>query len=283
MYPFSEPVLFASVVVAALWYARGSRRPKLHPVPRRRRSHVPAARAACFYTALAVVLVALDSPLDDLADKLFWAHMLQHVLLLTAAAPLIVLGAPWLAFWRPLPLGFRRGAAHAFATGVLSPVRRAAVFIGRPASAWLLFNADIALWHVPSLYDLTLRNAGVHYLEHVSFIVLGVLFWVHVFDSPPLRVRLNYTWQLVYVISAATASWLLAVVLAIATHPLYGAYAALRHRPGGISALADQQLAAGVMLGPGSIAFAIAVFYGIYAWLGADERPRSARLATRQG
>src|SRR5947208_2202287 len=70
MYPFSEPVLFASVVVAALWYARGSRRPKLHPVPRRRRSHVPAARAACFYTALAVVLVALDSPLDDLADKL---------------------------------------------------------------------------------------------------------------------------------------------------------------------------------------------------------------------
>ena len=85
---------------------------------------------------------------------------------------------------------------------MLSPVRRAAVFIGRPASAWRLFNADIALWHVPSLYDLTLRNAGVHYLEHVSFIVLGVLFWVHVFDSPPLRVRLNYTWQLVYVISA---------------------------------------------------------------------------------
>jgi putative membrane protein len=283
MYPFKEPVLLASIVVAALWYARGSRRPKLHPVPRRRRSYVLPVRAACFYAGLAIVLVALDSPLDDLADKLFWAHMLQHVLLLTFAAPLIVLGAPWLAFWRPLPLGFRRSAAHAFATGFLSPVRRAAVFVGSPASAWLLFNADIALWHVPSLYDLTVRNAGIHYLEHVSFIVLGVLFWIHVLQSPPLHVRLSYTWQLVYLISAATASWLLAVVLAIATHPLYGAYAALRHRPGGISALADQQLAAGVMLGPGSLAFAIAVFYGIYAWLGADERPRSARLATRHG
>jgi putative membrane protein len=283
MYPFKEPFLFASVVVAAVWYARGSRRPKLHPVPRRRRSYVLPARTVCFYAALAIVLVALDSPLDDLADKLFWAHMLQHVLLLTAAAPLITLGAPWLAFWRPLPLGFRRGAAHAFATGFLSPVRRAAVFIGTPASAWLLFNTDIAAWHVPPLYDLTLRNTGIHYLEHVSFIVLGVLFWVHFFDSPPLRVRLSYTWQLVYVISAATASWLLAVVLAIATHPLYPAYAALQQRPGGISALADQQLAAGVMLGPGSITFAIAVFYGIYAWLGADERPRSARLAARHG
>jgi putative membrane protein len=283
MYPFKEPVLMASVLVAALWYARGSRRPKLHPVPRRRRSYVLPVRTACFYAALVTVIVALDSPLDDLADKLFWAHMLQHVLLLTAAAPLIVLGAPWLAFWRPLPLGFRRGAAHAFATGALSPVRRAAVFVGKPASAWLLFNADLALWHVPSFYDLTLRNPGIHYLEHVSFIVFGVLFWTHVFDSPPLRVRMSYTWQLTYVISAATASWLLAVVLALATHPLYPAYATLQHRPGGISALADQQLAAGVMLGPGSIAFAIAVFYGIYAWLGADERPRSARLAARHG
>lgn len=283
MYPFKEPVLLASVVVAAVWYARGSRRPKLYPVPRRRRSYVLPVRAACFYTALVVVLLALDSPLDDLADKLFWAHMLQHVLLLTVAAPLIVLGAPWLAFWRPLPLGFRRGAAHAFATGALSPVRRAAVFIGGPIAAWLLFNADIAIWHVPSLYDVTLRSAGIHYLEHVSFIVLGVLFWIHVLDSPPLRVRLSYTWQLVYIVSAATASWLLAVVLAIATHPLYPAYAALPHRPGGISALADQQLAAGMMLGPGSIAFAIAVFYAIYAWLGADEQPQTSRLAARHG
>jgi len=283
MYPFKELAIFLPVVIAAFWYARGSRRPKLHPVPRRRRSYVLPARAACFYAALAVVLLALDSPLDDYADKLFWAHMLQHVLLLTVAAPLVVLGAPWLAFWRPLPLGFRRGTAHAFATGFLSPVRRAAVLVGKPASAWLLFNADIALWHVPSLYDLTLRNTGIHYLEHTSFVALGVLFWTHVVASPPLRVRLSYMQQLVYVISAATASWLLAVVLAIATHPLYGAYVALQHRPGGISALADQQLAAGVMLGPGSVAFAIAVFYGIYAWLGADERPRSTRLATRHG
>jgi putative membrane protein len=176
MYPFKEPFLFASIAVAAFWYARGSRRPKLYPLPRRRRSRLPAARAACFYAGLVIVLVALDSPLDDLADKLFWAHMLQHVLLLTAATPLIALGAPWLPFWRPLPLGFRRRAAHAFATGALSPVRRAAVFIGAPICAWLLFNVDIAVWHVPSLYDLTVRNPGVHYLAHISFIVFGLLF-----------------------------------------------------------------------------------------------------------
>ena len=281
MYPFKEPAVLTSVVVAAAWYAWGSRRPRLYPVPRRRRGCLLLARATCFYLGLLIVGVALDSPLDDLAEKLFWAHMLQHIVLLTAAAPLIALGAPWLPFWRPFSLRFRRRVAHAFARGTLSPVRRVAAFLGRPTSAWLLFNVDIGVWHVPSLYDATLRNAGIHYLEHASFVVFGVLFWVHVVDSPPLHTRLNRLWQLAYVTAAATAGWLLGVVLALAPHPLYGAYAALRHRPGGISALADQQLAAGMMIGPGSIAFAIAVFYGIYAWLGVDERPRHPRLAVR--
>jgi putative membrane protein len=207
--------------------------------------------------------------------------MLQHVILLTAAAPLIALGAPWLPFWRPLPLRFRRGAAHAFVRGKLSPVRRVALLLGTPVSAWLLFNVDIAVWHVPSMYDLTVRNAGVHYVEHISFIVFGILFWAQGIDSPPIRRRLTQFQQLVYMGTAAVASWLLAVVLTFSPHALYGAYVGVHHRPGGISAITDQQLAAGVMLGPGSIAYAIVIFYGIYAWLGADERPRPARLAVR--
>jgi cytochrome c oxidase assembly factor CtaG len=281
MYPFKEPALLASLVVAAGWYTRGAKRPKLYPVPRRRRTYLPAVRTACFYTGLLTIGIALDSPLDDLADKLFWAHMLQHVLLLTAAAPLIALGAPWLPFWRPLPLGFRRRAAHAFATGSLVPVRRTAAVLATPIAAWLLFNVDIAVWHVPWMYDLTVRENAVHYVEHISFIIFGVLYWAHALDSPPLHRQINRIRELVYLVSAATASWLLAIVLAVAPRPLYGVYVALHHRPGGISALADQQLAAGVMLGPGSVAFAIAVFYGIYAWLGAEEKPRPARLAVR--
>jgi putative membrane protein len=278
MYPFKEPVWLAVIVIAAVWYARGSRRPKLRAVSQMRRRYAPSVRAACFYAALALLLVALDSPLEHLAEKLFWAHMLQHILLFTAVAPLIVLGAPWLPFWRPLPFRLRRAAGRFAAR-----LRRVGLLVGSPVAAWLLFNGDIALWHAPPLFDSTVHNAGVHDLEHVSFVVLGVLFWVHVFNSPPLRVRMSYTWQLVYLVSGATAGWLLAVVLAIATHPLYPAYAALPHRPGGISALADQQLAAGMMIGPGSITFAIAVFYAIYAWLGADEEPHTSRLAARHG
>jgi putative membrane protein len=280
MYPFKEPIWLAVILIAAAWYAAGSRRPKLRAVSEKRRRYAPSVRAACFYSALALLLVALDSPLDRLAEKLFWAHMLQHILLFTAVAPLIVLGAPWLPFWRRLPFRLRRAASDA---RFPSPVRRVGVLLAAPAVAWPLFNLDIAFWHVPPLFDSTLHNAAVHNLEHVSFIVLGVLFWLHVFDSPPFRVGMSYAGQLVYLVSGATAGWLLAVVLAIATHPLYPAYAALPHRPGGISALADQQLAAGMMIGPGSITFAIAVFYAIYAWLGADEQPQTSRLAARHG
>jgi putative membrane protein len=234
-------------------------------------------RGLCFVAGLVAVLVALDSPVENLAHDWFWAHMLQHVLLMMVAAPLLVLGAPWMPFWRPLPLGLRRRLAR---TLVKSPslgwLRQASRFVASPVPAWLLFNVNLGLWHVPAVYDLTLRNNAVHYAEHVSFLVLGLLFWSQVIDSPPLHPRLSPFGRVIYATAGSAASWLLAVVLALATSPLYPAQSAAH--PGGLSALGDQQLAAGVMLGPGSIPYAIVVFYWVYVWLGADEPGRPRRL-----
>ena len=140
----------------------------------------------------------------------------------------------------------------------------------------MLVNADLGLWHIPWLYDLTLRNAVVHDVEHTSFLVLGTLFWVPILDSPPLHARLGQLQRAAYAGAGAATGWILALVLAFASAPLYPAYAALRHRLGGLSALGDQQLAAGVMLGIGSIPFTIAVFVFVYRWLD-DERPALAR------
>jgi putative membrane protein len=229
-------------------------------------------RGSCFAAGLVVIVAALDSPVERLADDYFWAHMLQHVLLMMVAAPLLVLGAPWMPFWRPLPLRLRRRLARAL---VKSPsfgwLRRVSVAVGSATGAWLLFDLDLGLWHVPALYDLTLRNTGVHYAEHISFVLLGMLFWSQVLDSPPFHPRLNPFGRVVYTTAGAAASWLLAVVLALATVPLYPAQSVGHAR---LSALADQQLAAGVMLGPGSIPYAIVIFCWLYVWLGADESSR---------
>jgi putative membrane protein len=232
-------------------------------------------RIVAFYAALATIVAALDSPIDDLVDKLFWVHMVQHVMLMMVAAPLLVLAAPWLPIWKGLPLGTRRrlGSWYVHAPGWRG-VRRAARWLAAPLVAWILFNADLCAWHVPALYELTLHHQAVHELEHASFLMLGVVLWIQVRDSPPLHARLAASSGVLYVLTAATVAWALAVVLAFAPSPLYSAYAQLASRPGGLSALADQHLAAGIMWGPGSVPYAIFVFMALYRWLASeDETP----------
>jgi putative membrane protein len=112
-------------------------------------------------------------------------------------------------------------------------------------------------------------------LEHALFFATGLLFWTRVIDSPPWRSPLADTARAIYVGSALVVGWLLAIVLALSTSPLYAPYAAEASRPGGITALADQQLAAGMMWVPGSIPFTIAILFVAYRWL----EPKRARRA----
>ena len=146
-----------------------------------------------------------------------------------------------------------------------------------PYVVFVLVSVDLALWHLPTLYDLTLRNNAVHYSEHALFLALGLLFWLQVLDSPPFHPPLAALWRAGYTTAGAATGWLLALVLALAPTPIYPAYAALAHRPGGLSALGDQELAAGVMIGIGAIPFSVAVFVLIYQWLEEERRPRSRR------
>jgi putative membrane protein len=241
-------------------------------------------RAWLFYAGLATIVIALAGPIDTLSQKLFWVHMTQHVLLLTVAAPLIVLGAPWMSIWRPLPLSWRRRTARTVARSPsLRPLRVAAGALGRPLGAWLAFSIDLAIWHLPALYDATLRSVALHALEHVTFLLVGILLWAQVLASPPLRLRLDPLRRVCYIVAAAVVGWVISLVLAFAPRPLYPFYAHLAHRPGGISALVDQQLAAGVMLVPGSLTMTLFVFIGLYRWLGQDEDERGLRRPPATG
>jgi len=245
----------------------------------RRRSRQERWRAASFYAGLLVILVALASPIDSLSEKLFWVHMIQHVLLLSVAAPLIVLGAPWMSIWRPLPLGLRRTLAKTISRSRWCAPLRALRVLARPIPAWIAFSVDLVLWHIPYFYDAAVADRAIHDLEHTTFLVFGILLWAQVIDSPPLRARLSQIHRVYYVVAASVVGWVIALVLVFATSPLYPRYAHLAHRPGGISALTDQQLAGGIMLVPGSLAMTLFVFFQIYRWLGVDERDEKLRLS----
>jgi putative membrane protein len=257
----TDPALLWVILAAALYWLGGRG-------VGRRRSAARRWRTAAFVAGLAAIVVAIGSPLDGWADQLQWAHMVQHVLLLLVAPPLLALAQPWNRMWRGLPLGLRREVAHEVTRGRWSEgLWRTARFLGDPVPSWLLFSMTLVIWHVPFAYDATLRTPLVHAAEHALFFGTGLLFWTRVIDSPPWRSPLADSARAVYVASAMVVGWLLAIVLALSTSPLYAPYAAEASRPGGITALADQQLAAGVMWVPGSIPLAIATMFAVYHWL----------------
>lgn len=261
------PALAYVAIAAMLYYVggRGYSRGGFEP-----------RRTVAFAAGLATIVLALDSPIDAYADQLFWVHMLQHVLLLTVAPPLILLGRPWPQMWRALPVQSRRTIARSLTRSRWTAPLRAVV---RPWPAWLLFNVTFVAWHIPGAYDLTLRSGAVHDAEHAMFFFAGLLFWARVIDPGPLRPGLQWPVRIAYVVGAMIVGWVLAITLVLVREPLYSHYALLAHRPGGISALTDQQLAAGMMWVPGSISYTITVLIGVYRWLEPDREPRPRRAA----
>jgi cytochrome c oxidase assembly factor CtaG len=266
------------VLAAALLYWLGGRGGVR---PRRAGEHW---RDAAFVGGLAAVAAALGSPIDRLADELFWVHMVQHVLLIAVAPPLLALSRPWNRMWRGFPIAFRRSLARELSAAPRwAPLRRAAAFAGGAVASWLIFNLDLCAWHVPVLYDAALRSPPLHALEHLAFFATALLLWTRVVYSPPWRSPLGEPGKLAYLASTMVVGWVLAIVLALASAPLYPAYAEAAGRPGGISAFTDQQLAAGVMWVPGSLSYAIAIVVIAYRWLEPREfrgrpSPRSSAL-----
>ena len=237
--------------------------------PRDRRAR---RRALTFYAGLATIFVALATPIETLAKKLLWVHMIQHMLLLTVAAPLIVLGVPWMSLWRPLPLGLRRTVARTvYRSPGFAPIRALGRALATPLGAWLVFTVGLYAWHIPAAYDAALKNADVHALEHITFVGCGILFWAQVTASPPAKPRLSRLGRIAYTGAGAASNVVLAAILAFSPTALYPYYVHLLHRPGGISALADQQIAAGIMWSAGDVPFGIAIAWLVHGWLTENE------------
>jgi cytochrome c oxidase assembly factor CtaG len=277
MIALEQAVLVALLLLAGQLYVRGARRAAELGRPLRHGRR----RGAAFAAALVLTGLALCAPFHRLADESLTFHMLQHVILMTFVPPLVVLAAPWMTVWRGLPLSGRRRLAR----GVLALpawLRRTLAGLVAPWPAFSLIAIALGVWHLPWMYDLTLRSPLAHYAEHLSFLVFGTLFWIPVLDSPPLHRRLDDIQAAGYLIAGAATGWVLALVLALAPSPLYPAYADLAHRVFGVSALGDQQLAAGIMLGIGSIPYTIGVFWLLYRWLDDERAPAAHRRRAAQ-
>jgi cytochrome c oxidase assembly factor CtaG len=274
----SVPPLLACAVAAALYALGGTGRRGSGPRDRR-------WRETSFYLGVVLTFVALEPPFDNWADTSFAMHMTQHIVLLSVAPPLLVLGRPWPRMWMPFPAQTRRAAVRSLARGRWSePLRFAARMATKPPAAIAILAVTLAVWHLPALYAAAVHHEAVHILEHFCFVGASLLFWAPLLDTPPVRARIDHLHRAIWFAAAAVPGFVLALVLADSSHPLYPIYSDLPHRAFGLSSGGDQQIAAGVMWVPGSSAYFLAFIISVYRWLdpGADapvHEPRPEELS----
>lgn len=233
---------------------------------------VRALQAIALYAALLVLLLAVASPFDALADRSFAAHMAQHAALILIVAPLALLGDPFLRLWRALPLSWRRVSLR-----WLMQRRRVRhlwsaveALMRRPAVTLIAFLAVFMLWHLPALYQLALRVEVIHGFEHACFLGVALLFWAQVIPSFPLRPRMSYIKRVGYLFVAGIALHLFSILIALAQQPIYSYYAS---NP---TAIADQQAAGAMMDISGMIIFTIALLVFLGLWLLDEDRKGAA-------
>jgi putative membrane protein len=263
-----EPGVVLSLSLAAVLYAAGAMAVWRNAGPGRGiRKH----QAAAFALGWLTLVIALVSPLHRLGETLFSAHMAQHELLMTVAAPLLVLGRPLLPFLWALPAAWRR-MAGSWASG--SRARAAWEMLSHPVVAWGLHGTVIWLWHAPSLYQASVEHEAVHALQHLSFLGTALLFW-----WTALRrrgTRLGSMVAIVALFTTAIHTSLLGALLTFSPriwYPLYLPGTA----PWRLTPLEDQQLAGLIMWIPAGLAYAAAALALLGAWLveAPDQRRRS--------
>ncbi len=239
----------ATLLIVAVIYARGFAR--LHAQMPARFSN---GRAAAFMSGIAVMLVAIASPMTAFDDLLLRVHMIQHLMLMLAAPVLILAG------WPAIPM--LRGLPPRVCKAVLGPLLRSRrmraffTWLTSPLVAWIAFASATWIWHAPIFFQLALRSESWHAVEHGCFLVTALMFWWPVIQPWP-SIRHWPRWGMIpYLLLADAQNSALAALFTFSNHLLYPLYANVA-RVGGLSPLEDQVLAGAIMWVPGSMFFVI--------------------------
>jgi len=237
-WPFPVALTFAMVLCAFL-YLRGWLHLRSVSV-----SAIPSWRAGSFLLGLLFVWVAMGSPLATFDEELLTVHMIQHLLLMALAPPLILLGAPLMPLLHGLPRQFvQSGIGSVFRWPAMRRVWRA---LSHPAVCWLAAAGALVGWHVPSMFTLAVQSEPWHIVEHACFFGSGLLFWwpvVQPWPSLPTWPRWSI---LIYLFLAAVPCDILSAFLVFCDRVVYTGYL-FTPKQFGISALEDQQCAGALM------------------------------------
>jgi putative membrane protein len=253
-----QPGVYLGILVVGGWYLHRWRSVRASEGPR----GAPGWRLACFAGSLAAVFIALASPVDTIADNVFFMHMVQHMLLLDIAPVLGLLGFTK-ALLRPI-------------TRIVHDVETSVPWLASPVLAIVLYAGAIWGWHVPAAYDFAVAHPAVHVLEHISFLLAGSMYWWHLISPTRKRGRLSGMQTVVYMLSTKALVGGLGMGIAFDPHVIYPYYAHLP-RYWGLSARADQGVAGLIMATEQSIVMGSALAYLFIRALADSEKEEQRR------
>ena len=228
----------AGLILAALLYLVGWVR-----VHRLDRDSVGGWRAASFTLGLLFIWVATASPLAALDHDMLTAHMVQHLLLMTFAPPLILLGASVKTLVYGLPHRFVQAMGQSFQSTGLHQVWSA---LTHPAICWLGAVSTLVAWHIPAIFVLGLRSQIWHGIEQASFLATGLLFWWPVVQPLPNSLKWPEPSILLYLFLATLPCDILSGFLVFCDRVVYSVFL-FSPQSFGLSALEDQQCAGALM------------------------------------
>jgi putative membrane protein len=270
-----EPGVVIPLVLTAALYGIGSARLLQR---NRQRPTLKTWQIASFWIGWLSLVLALDSPLHKLGEVLFSAHMTQHEILMVVSAPLIVFSKPLVASLFALPESWRVRLGATVKSGAFSSGWKA---ISGPLAVWLIHGATIWIWHLPSLYQVTLDNDLIHAIQHTCFFGTALLFWWTLIHGR--YGRLGYGVAFVYVFTTALHTSVLGALMMLTQrvwYPLYEGRTASWH----LTPLEDQQLGGLIMWIPSGVVFLVIGLAMFAAWLGESEvRRRYSRLGETEG
>jgi putative membrane protein len=242
-------VLTGSLIILGLVYMRG-----WFAIRKTRRIQFSLLRLAAFLLGLAIIWLAIASPLDGFADVLLSAHMVEHLLLMSFAPPLLLLGYPVVPLLRGLPRGV---TVHVLGPLIrMKALRHLGHILIVPLVAWLMMNLVFLGWHVPAAYDFALEHEHWHQFEHLCFLGTSILFWWPVIRPWPTRESYAGWLLLLYLVMADIVNTVLSAFLAFCDRPVYPYYLREPNRFN-ISPLSDQRAGAVVMWVIGSVIFLV--------------------------
>ncbi|HHB90928.1 MAG TPA: cytochrome c oxidase assembly protein [Anaerolineae bacterium] len=240
-------------------------------LPRRKEPLATPWRLVSYLVGWLALFVALTSGLDAYSSMFFFVHMIQHLLLVMVAPPLLWLAEPYAIGTWGMPRVVRLEMSSLLAQG--APLRRLLQLIGRPGLTWLVMVVVMWVWHDGSMYNLTLRYQWVHDLEHILFFVTGLYFWWMVIGAAPRMYRFTPMTRALFLLASVPPNALLGISIALAEEPIYTYYESVP-RLWGVSVMADQQWGGILMWVWGSMMFMMAALISAALYFIEEEKKK---------